>query len=181
MPEKSSIDSGHFKSWYFWSKLRKFRKFSKNDNSIEKGAPALRVIRAGTRLTVHRSLPYQNTIELGQSGAAHAGSFDHENLVFDEKTFDESSKEWHNKFKLCIKDLDGANKIAKWQCHEKVLLAWSFSKVSIFSRHFENFEKSWKFQNLMVGACLLYELSEREQGWRFTARCHRAGSASLEE
>ena len=45
------------KSSIFLSKFRKFRKFSKNDNSIEGGAPAPRVIRAGTRLTVHRSLP----------------------------------------------------------------------------------------------------------------------------
>ena len=31
------------------------------ENSFEGGAPALRVIRAGTRLTVHRSLPYGNS------------------------------------------------------------------------------------------------------------------------
>ena len=37
-----------------FSKLRKFEKY------FEGGAPALRVIRAGTRLTVHRSFPYQN-------------------------------------------------------------------------------------------------------------------------
>ena len=34
-----------------------FENFRKNDNFIEGSAPALRVIRAGTRLTVHRSLP----------------------------------------------------------------------------------------------------------------------------
>ena len=37
------------------SKISNF--FEKNVNSIEGGAPALRVIRAGTRLTVHCSLP----------------------------------------------------------------------------------------------------------------------------
>ena len=36
------------------------KKIRKNDNSLEGTAPALRVIRAGTRLTVHRSLPYEN-------------------------------------------------------------------------------------------------------------------------
>ena len=36
---------------------KKFENFHKNYKSIEGGARALRVIRAGTRLTVHRSLP----------------------------------------------------------------------------------------------------------------------------
>ena len=36
-----------------------FENLRKNDNYIEGGAPALRVIRAGTRLTVHRSLPFR--------------------------------------------------------------------------------------------------------------------------
>ena len=38
-----------------------FEKYRKFEKMIERGAPALRVIRAGTRLTVHRSLPYQNS------------------------------------------------------------------------------------------------------------------------
>ena len=50
---------------------------------------------------------------LGQSGAAHAGSFDHENFVFEEKTIDECLKEWHNKFKLCIEALYWAIKTSK--------------------------------------------------------------------
>ena len=37
--------------------ISKFSKISKNSKSFEGEAPALRVIRAGTRLTVHRSLP----------------------------------------------------------------------------------------------------------------------------
>ena len=71
--------------------------------------PALRVIRAGTRLTVHRSLP----IELGQNRAARAGARDHENIVFDEETIEKSSRESKNKFKLCNEALDRANKIEK--------------------------------------------------------------------
>ena len=43
----------------------------------------------------------------------HAGSFDHENVVSDEETIDKSSRESNNKFKLCIKALDIANKIEK--------------------------------------------------------------------
>ena len=42
-----------------WSLGRNFENFRKNDNSIKGDAPALRVIRAGTRLTVHRSLPWK--------------------------------------------------------------------------------------------------------------------------
>ena len=64
------------KSWSFVRNFENFENFRKNYNFIKGGAPALRVIRAGTRLTVYRSLPYQNSIELGQSGAAHAGIFD---------------------------------------------------------------------------------------------------------
>ena len=60
---------------------------------VEGGAPALRVIRGVTKLTVDRSLPYQNSIELGQSGAAHAGAHDHEIIVLDENTIDKSSRE----------------------------------------------------------------------------------------
>ena len=37
---------------------RNFEKYGKFVKLFEGGAPALRVIRAGTRLTVHRSLPY---------------------------------------------------------------------------------------------------------------------------
>ena len=47
-----------------------------------------------------------------------------------------------------------------------------FEKDDIFSRNFENFEKSWKIKKIIENAALLYELSEREPGWRFTARCH---------
>ena len=50
-----------------FSKVRNLAKILKNlknleisENFVEGGAPALRVIRAGTRLTVHRSLPYEN-------------------------------------------------------------------------------------------------------------------------
>ena len=49
-----------FQKLIFLSKFRKFQKIEENVNSLE-GAPALRVIRAGTRLTVHRSLPYGRT------------------------------------------------------------------------------------------------------------------------
>ena len=43
----------------------------------------------------------------------HAGNFDLENIVFDEKTMNKSSRESNNKFKLCIEDSNIANKIEK--------------------------------------------------------------------
>ena len=45
-------------------------------------APALRVIRAETRLTVYRSLPYQNNRKTEEQGAPHADALDHEKHVF---------------------------------------------------------------------------------------------------
>ena len=60
-------------------------------NSFEGGASALRVIRVGTWLTVHRSLPYQNNIELGQSGAAHADARDHDNDILGYNIIDKCS------------------------------------------------------------------------------------------
>ena len=79
-----------------------------------RGAPALRVIRAGTRLTVHRSLLYQNSIELGQSGAAHAGARGHGNYVLEKIITDKMSWESNNSFRYCIEDLDRTNNIKKW-------------------------------------------------------------------
>ena len=54
-------------------------------------------------------------------------------------------------------------------------------KSSIHSGHFKSwyfwskfrkFRKFRKFKRISSDALLLYELSEREPGWRFTARCH---------
>ena len=99
------------------SKILKFQKILSRE-----GAPALRVIRAGTWLTVHRSLPYQNSIELGQSGAAHADARDHQNVVLEYVCIDALLVNYDNKFKLCIEALDRANKIEKSQFYEQVLL-----------------------------------------------------------
>ena len=57
MPEKSSIGFSGFEKLIFLVKISKFYKIPKISKIFEGGAPALRVIRAGTRLTVHRSLP----------------------------------------------------------------------------------------------------------------------------
>ena len=57
MPEKSSIGFSGFEKLTFFVEISKFSEISKNLKIFEGGAPALRVIRAGTRLTVHRSLP----------------------------------------------------------------------------------------------------------------------------
>ena len=55
---ESSIGFSGFEKLTFLVEISKISKIlEKNDNFIEGGAPALRVIRAGTRLTVHRSLP----------------------------------------------------------------------------------------------------------------------------
>ncbi len=77
------------------------------------GAPALRVIRAGTRSTVHRSFPYQSSSYAGQSGAAHAGARDHVKHFFDGTIIDKLSWESNNCCRYCIEDLDIARKVAK--------------------------------------------------------------------
>ena len=58
MPGKSSIGFSGFEKLTFLVEISKFSKISEIPKKIQGSAPALRVIRAGTRLTVHRSLPY---------------------------------------------------------------------------------------------------------------------------
>ena len=60
MLRKSSIGSELFRKCSIFVEIPKIPKTHENSKIMEGGAPALRVIRAGTRLTVHRSLPYQN-------------------------------------------------------------------------------------------------------------------------
>ena len=58
MPEKSSIGFSGLGKLTFLVEISKFLKISKiSRKKIEGCALAIRVIRAGTRLTVHRSLP----------------------------------------------------------------------------------------------------------------------------
>ena len=57
---KSKNDNAREK-FYRVQCFRKVDIFGRSSEIFEGGAPALRVIRAGTRLTVHRSLPYQNS------------------------------------------------------------------------------------------------------------------------
>ena len=118
-----------------------------------------------------RKLGWRFTARL-PSAAAHADACDHENVVLDFVRSTQVPGNFRIFFRYYIEALDRANKIEKWQCWGKVLLAWSFWKVDIFGRNLENFEKYQKFENASRGALLLYELSEREPGWRFTARCH---------
>ena len=54
-------------------------------------------------------------------------------------------------FRSWIEALDRANKIKKWQCQGKVLLAWSFSKVGNFGRVFEQIEKLKFLENCSEG------------------------------
>ena len=61
---------------------------------IAGGAPALQVSRAVTRLTVHRSLPYQNSSEAGQKGRLHADTLDHEKVVSEDFCCDEGAWEF---------------------------------------------------------------------------------------
>ena len=102
-----------------FSKVRNLVEISKISKNLEilkilsGEAPALRFIRAGTRLTVHRSLRYQNSIELGQSGAAHADARNHENHVLENIIIDKMSWESNNNCRYCIEDLDRADNIDK--------------------------------------------------------------------
>ena len=56
---------------------------------------------------------YQNSIESGQSGTAHANTFDHVIYILDYKTIWNVLMKWHNKFKLYIEALVEANKMTK--------------------------------------------------------------------
>ena len=94
----------------FGRNFENFEKSGKFSKMIEGCAPALRVIRAGTRLTVHRSLPYwckSNPRPESTEFIYNIGLFGD---VFDEETVDKSSRECNNKFKLYIEALDRANK-----------------------------------------------------------------------
>ena len=53
---KSSIGSESFQKVVVWVEISRNR-FFENNRKWSRGAPALRVIRAGTRLTVYRALP----------------------------------------------------------------------------------------------------------------------------
>ena len=57
MPGKSSIGFSGLEKSTFLVEISIFSKISKISKILKRDAPALRVIRAGTRLTVHRSLP----------------------------------------------------------------------------------------------------------------------------
>ena len=64
--------------------------------------PALRVIRAKTRLTVYRSLPYQNTRKKKKQAAPHDGTFNHDKHVFECDCFEKCACESWINFKLYI-------------------------------------------------------------------------------
>ena len=69
--------------------------------------PALRVIRAETRLTVYRSLPYQNSRKKKEQAAPHDGTLEHENHVSEYDYFVECACEFKDKFKLRVEASDG--------------------------------------------------------------------------
>ena len=89
----------------FWKKLKNlnFRKKCKGPGSCSTS------YRAGTRLTVHRALPYQNSSEAGQTGRPHADALDHEKVVFKDHCSLKVLGNLHNKFKLSIEASDGAS------------------------------------------------------------------------
>ena len=91
--EKMRILRKNRKIWKFQISEREMKRMLWDDEALYESS----VRKLGWRFTAR--LPYQNTIELGQSGAAHANSFDYENIVFDEKTIDNSSRESNNCFK----------------------------------------------------------------------------------
>ena len=69
--------------------IKSRKKISKENKKRREGGgtPALRVIRAETRLTVYRSLPYQNTRKKKEQAAPHAGALDHEKHIFEGDCF----------------------------------------------------------------------------------------------
>ena len=72
------------------------------NNKVKRGesAPALRGIRAETRLTVYRSLPYQNRRKRKEQAAPHADTFDHDKHVLRCDCFEKVLGNLYNKFKL---------------------------------------------------------------------------------
>ena len=74
--------------WFFvFQNFRKNQdwegKYKRQEEKKERGsAPALRVLRAETRLTVYRSLPYQNGRKKKEQGPPQADTLDHGNYVF---------------------------------------------------------------------------------------------------
>ena len=73
-----------FSKNHFFRKLSRLRRESEKKRRKEErgGSPALRVIRAETRLTVYRWLPYQNNRKKKEQGAPHADALDHGKHVF---------------------------------------------------------------------------------------------------
>ncbi len=65
-----------------------FQKREKKNKREARRAPALRVIRAETRLTVYRSLPYQNSRKKKEQAAPNADTLDHDKHVFECDCFD---------------------------------------------------------------------------------------------
>ena len=65
------MGSGGFEKLKFRLEISKFLKISKNGKKIKKeGVPAPRIIRAGNRSTVHRSLPYRTAANWPDPGPA---------------------------------------------------------------------------------------------------------------
>ena len=65
------------------------------------------------------------------------------------------------------------------QSNREMTMSWKssigskfFQKLKFWSK-FRNFRKFRKFIKKSREALLLYELTEREPGWRFTTRCHK--------
>ena len=82
MRGKSSIGFSGFEKLTFLVKISKFSKISKVPKNVEGGAPALRFIRAGTWLTVHRSLPYRTAVNWRDLGPAEIRNFGRHVHVF---------------------------------------------------------------------------------------------------
>ena len=82
MPGKSSIGFSGFEKLTFLVEISKFSKILEISRFFEEHAPALRVIRAGTRLTVHRSLPYRTAVNWPEAGPAEIRNFGRHFHVF---------------------------------------------------------------------------------------------------
>ena len=81
----------------FFEKVKIFRKYSK---LIVGGAPALRVPRSETWLTVYCSLSYQNSRKKKEQGPAHADALDNVKFEIEDVFFTNAPWEFNDKFKL---------------------------------------------------------------------------------
>ena len=107
MTEQSQSSIDPFQESDILMKILKIHFVKKNENKEQwregRRARALRVIRAEIRLTVYRSLPYQNNRKKKEQAAPHADTLDHDKRAFECNFFEKVLVNFHNFYEKYIK------------------------------------------------------------------------------